>query len=638
MSTMTLQARPAQVRGLRRYWRHGVGIMVYRGILKALRLSGLIRWIEIWGHQYIAIRPWHLRVPSRAPRGMTVEEIRPDQWAELLALRPQAGEIFRSRFDAGQRCFGAFLQNRCVAFMWAVEGPGWLPSSFRCNWTLPPRLVWLFDLYSDPGVLGAMPYLHACVRRCLSDVRPYWLAGQVDYDNYRSMHGHSSLGYQVLGRIWSMRAGPLAVHLMRRKHALLPSLRFGDFDLQLAYFHAGQPFEDADRGGPSAPETAAAGPQPVEPSRAEKPRTETPGLNASAEDPERLWIRCRCGEVLALEGARYVCPRCGHELGRRREGIPVLGKPIPYWGEVPQTMMQQLLAEMQKGDWRAAVKRLTPPDLHDYILNPYRAAFEDVIDFPENARILEVGSGLGGIATELAHKYRVVAVEGVWERTRFTALRAAQDGLERLVAINGEINSIAFAPEQFDVIVVNGVLEWAAMAELQGDPTTVQVRFMERLRRLLKPGGMIYLAIENRIGWNELRGAADHSGLPYTSLMPRFLARWVCARSGRYRSAFNVGYRTYTYSYFGYRRLFRRAGLEIKQTFICPAGYNQPVRMIPLQQEAIAFASRMERPTTALRSRLHHRMVRMLGQEWFWRLAGSDFAFVLEAGPGGDHA
>jgi SAM-dependent methyltransferase len=321
-----------------------------------------------------------------------------------------------------------------------------------------------------------------------------------------------------------------------------------------------------------------------------------------------------------------------------RDGIPVLGKPIPYWGEVSQATMWQLLAEMQHGDWRDAVKRLIPASLHDYILSPYRAAFEDVVDFPQNARILEVGAGMGGIAAELARKYDVVAIEGVWERTQFMHLRAAQDGLDRFLALNGDVNSIPFAPEQFDAIIVNGVLEWAAMAELEGDPGSVQVRFLQRLRQLLKPDGMIYLAIENRIGWNELRGASDHSGLPYTSLLPRFLARWVCARSQRYRSAFNVGYRTYTYSYFGYRRLFRRAGLEISNTFISPHGYNYPVKMIPLRQEAIAFASRVERPTTSVRDRLRHIVIRTLGQEWFWRLTGGDFAFVLKARSGREHA
>lgn len=633
MSTMTLQARPAPMHGLRRHLRHGTGVMVYRGILKALRSSGLNRWIEVWSHQYIAIHPWHLRVPSRAPRGMSVEEISPDRCQDLLALRPQAADEFRRRFDAGQRCFGAYLQNRCVAFMWAVEGPGELFSSFRCVWSIPHRIVWLFDLYSDPGVLGAMPYLHSCVRRCVSDGQPHWLAGQVDYDNHRSLQGHSSLGYQVFGRIWSVRAGPLSVHLLQRKHARLPSLRLGVTNLPLLYFHAGNPYQDADGDGPSSPPAGSTTPGPSEASHAPASLADRSALKR-----DRLWLRCTCGEMLPLEGERYLCPQCGRELGWRKEGIPLLGKPIAYWGEVSQATMQRLLAEMQQGDWRDAVKRLTPASLHDYILSPLRAAFEDVIDFPPDARILEVGAGLGGIATELARKYQVVAIEGVWERTRFMAMRAAQDGLTRFQALNGDINSIPFAPEQFDAIVVNGVLEWTAMAELQGDPASVQVRFLQRLRHLLKPGGMIYLAIENRMGWSELRGAPDHSGLPYTSLMPRFLARWVCARSQRYRSAFNVGYRTYTYTYFGYRRLFRRAGLEIKTTFVSPNGYNLPVKMIPLHQEAIAFASRMDWPMPSLRSRLRHGLIRMLGQEWFWRWTGGDFAFVLQEQPGEEHA
>lgn len=632
MSTITLHAKPVPVRGLRRYWQHGTGVMVYRAILKGLRVSRLNRWIEVWGHRYIAIRPWHLRVPTRAPRGIKVEEIHLDQLDELLRLRPHAADLFRERFNAGQRCFAAYLQKRCVAFMWATEGPGSLRSTFWCNWSVPARTVWLFDLYSDPGVLGAMPYLHSSIRRHLSDGKPLWLTGQVDYDNHRSLQGHSSLGYRVLGLIWTLRIGPLILHLLQRKQGLLSTLKVGVTDLRLEYFHGRDDENESDSGGFSPLEM----PVLVSPSTPPQPPASGEGFSSMALN--RIWLQCCCGETLALKGERYECPRCGTRLGQRKEGIPVLGPPIPYWGEIGSSEMNRLLKQMEQGNWREAVKRFLPESLHHYILSPNRAAFEDVVDFPPEGSLLEVGAGLGGISTELARKYRVVAIEGVWERTRFMALRAAQEGLHRLTVLNGDVNSIPFAPAQFDGIIVNGVLEWTGMNELQDDPGRVQVRFLERLRRLLKPGGCIYLAIENRIGWNELRGAPDHSGLPYTSLLPRFLARWVCARSARYRSAFNVGYRTYTYSYFGYRRLFRRAGLEIRDTFICPEGYNNPVRMIPLQQEAIAFASRIDHPMATVRDRMRARLIRMLGQEWFWRWTGSDFAFVLDAHPGKENA
>jgi hypothetical protein len=182
---------------------------------------------------------------------------------------------------------------------------------------------------------------------------------------------------------------------------------------------------------------------------------------------------------------------------------------------------------------------------------------------------------------------------------------------------------------QFDLIVANGVLEWVALQDLSASPSAVQLVFMHRLRELLAPGGRIYLGIENRYGWAELRGALDHSGLPYTSLMPRFLARWACARSGSYRSHFNVGYRTYTYSHRGYTRLFEQVGLSIENTWVATGGYNQPSKLVPLDAAAIRFATRTRpRPAGAgawMRQQAHAWMAR----KWIWRWIGSDFAFLL---------
>jgi SAM-dependent methyltransferase len=295
--------------------------------------------------------------------------------------------------------------------------------------------------------------------------------------------------------------------------------------------------------------------------------------------------------------------------------------------------MEHLLDLSSKSGWRTAVEQTLPKPLQAYTLSPDRAAFQDVLAIPDGSHILDLGAGMGGICTELAKRYRVTALEGVWERARFIAIRKEQDGLNNLTVINGDINSSRLRKRQFDAIIVNGVLEWVALFDLSLSPTAVQLRFLRTLRELLADGGKIYIGIENRIGWAQWYGDRDHSGLRYTSLLPRFLARWVCAHSKAYRSKFNTGYRTYTYTYGGYDKLFRRAGLQIRSVYVSPNTYNLPTELIPIQQAAIEhyIRNRMLRPNLSYSDRIRNAVKLLMGREWFWRTFGSDFVFVLEA-------
>lgn len=347
---------------------------------------------------------------------------------------------------------------------------------------------------------------------------------------------------------------------------------------------------------------------------------------ASARQRAPVALRCACGRALPLRRNELLCV-CGRNLGARQDGLWRIGQPAPYWGEVEEERMADLLSVCRRRNWRSAAEKVLP-ELAGYLLDARRAAFIEVLPLPPGRRLLEIGAGMGAISAELARDYDVVAMEGVRERAEFLALRAAQDGLERLQVICADWHLIRFAPNQFDGIIMNGVLEWVGLGDRAGSPRAAQLRFLRRAREWLAPDGVIYLAIENRFGLPAWRGSRDHSGLPFTSLLPRWAARLACAFWAPYRSGANRGYRTYTYSYGGYRRLLEQAELKIEQSYVCPLGYNLPVGLMPLHPAALRFQKARRGVARGLSWRAARRR---LDWAWLYRALGGDFAFVLSA-------
>lgn len=346
-------------------------------------------------------------------------------------------------------------------------------------------------------------------------------------------------------------------------------------------------------------------------------------------DRTALRFRCECGGDVAASGASFSC-RCGRPIGQLADGVVRVGEPTPYWGEISQDKMRELIAMGERLGWREAVELCLPNRDRGRILDPMRAAFQDVLSLRKGSRILDIGAGMGLIATELARTHHVVALEGVWERARLMALRKQQDGLENLTVVNGDLNSTRLTPGQFDCIIVNGVLEWVGLFDLTLPPEQVQQNFLKRLADYLAPGGIVYLAIENRFGWLMFLGREDHSGLKYTSLMPRFLARWVCSRRNGHRADSNIGYRTYTYSYWGYLRLFRRVGLRPKITY--STWYTMPTEMTPISAPAIQAYTYgcWVWPAITWGDRVRNVGKRLFAHKLLWHAFTCDFAFILE--------
>lgn len=306
------------------------------------------------------------------------------------------------------------------------------------------------------------------------------------------------------------------------------------------------------------------------------------------------WCCPRCHGALQVEaGGPAHCPACQQEFPRDPDGYLDLLVQAPYWGEIPQADAERLV-QMTRRDgphaaWQALRPELQDPALPDYALSPRRAAFLPALLPEGRQRALDIGAGYGAVARGLTEHFdEVVAVEPVRERIGFLALCGAR-GAGRLEPVRSSWWAIPLAPATLDLITVIGVLEWVGMESPAGrgavSPRTLQREFLAGLRELLRPGGRVIIGIENRFGLDLWRGAPDHLGHRYTSLVPRWVADRVVRGTGRgVRRLFHgdafapryPSYRVWTYGRRGYQRLALDAGFDSVTVLPCWGSYVWP--------------------------------------------------------------
>jgi 2-polyprenyl-3-methyl-5-hydroxy-6-metoxy-1,4-benzoquinol methylase len=269
------------------------------------------------------------------------------------------------------------------------------------------------------------------------------------------------------------------------------------------------------------------------------------------------------------------------------DGIPIFEeRPAHFYWGVPPDRMETLLAEVNTLGWHDAMLRMCrelPPAQAELLwlrsLGYRRGAVQMLLPMGSGVRILDFGCGWGAISLHLAARTEhVVAMDQSSLHVRWVQAGGAARRLHNLTIVQGgDTRHLPFADGSFDAVVLNGVLEHVAVSR-PGNPRASQRDFLIECARVLKPDGLVYIGIENRLNYKYFLGVREgHIAMKYGALLPRWLTHWYLMRTRK------RPYREYTYSLFGYRRLLREAGLGAVR-FMAPwptygsAGEFFPVR------------------------------------------------------------
>lgn len=149
-----------------------------------------------------------------------------------------------------------------------------------------------------------------------------------------------------------------------------------------------------------------------------------------------------------------------------------------------------------------------------YHLSPLRAnLLRPLAGWLTGRTVLEIGAGCGALTRFLGElDASVVALEGSPRRAAITAARCAD--LANVAVIADSFQHFAPAA-RFDVITLVGVLEYARLFYPAAPGIDPVAALLAGARALLKPGGVLLLAIENQLGLKYFAGSReDHVAVP----------------------------------------------------------------------------------------------------------------------------
>jgi SAM-dependent methyltransferase len=268
-----------------------------------------------------------------------------------------------------------------------------------------------------------------------------------------------------------------------------------------------------------------------------------------------------------------------------------------YWGKVPKEDLERAIKVIEEDGWDEFKVRYK--NKFDQTFEENRADWRFIIPITKDFQVLDAGAGMGRISIPMARVVRkVIAFDSSFLRMKFLKKRAEMEGLKNIEVCIADIFNLPFPKESFDLIVMNGLLEWVGVTDLFYDPREAQIKSLRICMNLLKKGGYLYIGIENRLAFSNLK-AIDHSGLRFTSFLPRPLANvYTKFRKGK-------KYDTYTYSKRGYEKLLQKCGFGGIDFYLAYPGYNLPRLLIPYDNlNTFSYAVRFLMPSSGIKRKV----------------------------------
>jgi len=264
-----------------------------------------------------------------------------------------------------------------------------------------------------------------------------------------------------------------------------------------------------------------------------------------------------------------------------------------YWSNLNKEENEKFIERLEKVGPREAVREVIP-QYEDIIFSPRREGALELLNIQKGSVAIDYGCMWGALSVGMAKREALVlAIDQTLDSLRFTSRRAEFENIDNIICVQDDIRRVKLS-NLADYSIVNGVLEWIpefGTIELKKyygkksvkdygniDPENSQMEFLKLVKRNLKVGGKLLLAIENRFDYSHFLGKPDpHPNLLFTALLPRFLANAV--------SRFFLGrsYVNYIYSFPKLMELLAKSGFKNIDLYMVFPDYRYPSLILPYE-------------------------------------------------------
>lgn len=270
-----------------------------------------------------------------------------------------------------------------------------------------------------------------------------------------------------------------------------------------------------------------------------------------------------------------------------------------YWSNLSREEQKVLLNNLEKDTTHNAVKKLFP-NFKNIIFDPMRSVGLTLLDIKKHEIGVDYGCMWGNLLIYCAKKCRTMfGIDKTRESLEFVKCRLKEESLSNCYLLNANLRENIPLKEMFDFAIVNGVLEWIpdendvelkafftrsklskfGIKKHSNNPKLVQLNFLKMVYRNLKPGGKLYLAIENRYDYQYFLWKRDpHPNLFYTAFLPRKIANLIS------NSWYGRPYVNYLYSMNELDQLNKEAGFAEVEKYATFPNYRFPQKIIPIRK------------------------------------------------------
>ncbi|MFQ5771347.1 MAG: class I SAM-dependent methyltransferase [bacterium] len=169
-----------------------------------------------------------------------------------------------------------------------------------------------------------------------------------------------------------------------------------------------------------------------------------------------------------------------------------------------------------------------------------------------NLKVLDIGCGEGGTALALAHRgANVVALDFNPKRVQKLKQKVVHYN-KHIAVVEGHVEDLRYPNASFDWVILQDVLEHLPNPD----------RAIKEIRRVLKPGGLVYISTPNR--WSPFNFICDpHWNLPFVAILSRKAVNIFITKIVRREVVVRQDFAALL-SLFKLRRLFAPENMELK--------------------------------------------------------------------------